>query len=204
MIPRLCFVTDAAAALSVVEQVMAAAAGGAGWIQLRDKTLDDQAFYELAALLLDRLRPFETKLIVNDRVAVAQALPVAGLHIGQSDGDPTAIRQCIGNDKILGLSVGTVTELAAAPITAADYFGIGPIRATPSKPDHSAPIGFAGLSDMVSEARLPCLAIGGLTPEDVPMIKQAGCVGLAVVSAISRAADPEAATRAFLTHWMRS
>ncbi len=102
---------------------------------------------------------------------------------------------------ILGLSVETGDQLAAIPPGVVDYLGVGPVRATATKPDHAAPIGFDGLARIAARACLPCLAIGGLGPADVARVRSAGAAGLAVVSAISRAPDPEKATAGLIRAW---
>ncbi|MFQ6552567.1 thiamine phosphate synthase [Aestuariibius insulae] len=199
--PLLCFITDADAPLSVPDQAERAARGGAGWVQLRDKTLDTDAFTDLARAVADRIAPFDARLIINDRVEVAHAIGAYGLHIGQSDGDPRRVRARIGPDAVLGLSIERYDQITTIPPGCIDYLGVGPVRATGSKVDHAPPIGFGGLARIVQDTRLPCLAIGGLTACDAADLRRAGCTGLAVVSAISRAADPRAAARAILDQW---
>ena len=193
-------VTDPDAPLPVVEQARAAARGGAWAVQLRDKTASDADCLALAKVLLAELRPLGVKLIVNDRLEVAVGSDADGLHVGQSDGDPAAARARLGPKKLLGVSVGTPAQSAAVP-KGVDYIGVGPVRATASKPDHGRPVGFDGLARIVARAPLPAIAIGGLGPGDADALRQAGAVGLAVVSAVVRAPDPEAATRALVAEW---
>lgn len=203
MIPPLCFVTDAGAARSVVEQAVAAARGGARWVQLRDKTLPDREFAELAATLTPLLAAEGAALVVNDRVDIAIAIGAPVLHIGQEDGDPAGIRRRIGPQTVLGLSVATAAQIDAAP-ESVDYFGVGPIYATASKPDHATPIGVEGFAEIAARTARPCLAIGGLGARDASAIKAAGGAGLAVVSAISRAEDMAGAAREILRAWRAS
>ncbi len=194
-------VTDAGAPRSVAEQALAAARGGARAVQLRDKTAPDAAFAALARDLMAALAPMGVTLIVNDRVEVARALGVPGLHIGQGDGDPAAVRARIGPGMMLGLSVEEAGQLGSLPPEVVDYIGAGPVRATASKPDHAPPIGMAGLAAIVAAAPCPVVAIGGVTAGDAVAVRAAGAVGMAVVSAVTRAADPEAATRALVAAW---
>lgn len=198
MIPQLCFITDAGAPLPIPEQAVAAARGGAGWVQLREKSMPDAEFAALARVLIDRLDPLGVPLIINDRVDVACEIKTFGLHIGQSDGDPRTVRERIGPDMILGLSIEEENQIAAVPPNTVTYLGVGPIRATGSKADHAPPMGFDGLKRAVAATDLPCMAIGGLTANDMPTVTAAGCEGIAIISAISRAADPERAAAAFL------
>ncbi|MBT9382987.1 thiamine phosphate synthase [Pseudooceanicola sp. CBS1P-1] len=204
MIPPLCFITDAGAPRSALAQAEAAARAGAPWIQLRDKTLADADFARLAREMSDRLAPLGAKLFLNDRVDVALALRTDGLHIGQSDGDPALIRDLIGPEMILGLSVDTDAQLAAIPEGIVDYLGIGPVRATASKSDHATPLGLEGAARIIARTALPCLAIGGLTHADTAPLKAAGAAGMAVVSAISRAPDMGLATAEILQAWSRA
>ncbi|MBK1635180.1 thiamine phosphate synthase [Rhodovulum adriaticum] len=181
--------------------VLAALRGGATAIQLRDKTATDAEMTAQARRLIPHLTAVGVPLIVNDRVEVARAAGAAGLHIGQGDGDPRAARAAIGPDRILGLSVEEAAHLTAMPPGVVDYVGLGPVRATATKPDHAAPIGLDGLARLTAAAPVPAVAIGGVNAADIPAIKGCGCAGIAVVSAISAAPDPLAATRALATAW---
>lgn len=200
MIGPVYFVTDPTAPLPVVDQALRAAWGGARTIQLRDKTASDRALIALAQALRSAL-PASVALLVNDRVEVALAAGLSGLHIGQSDGDPRVIRTRIGADMILGLSIDCEAQIAQVPRDCLDYLGVGPVRATPTKPDHAPPIGFDGLARIVARTSLPCVAIGGLGTGDCAAVKATGAQGLAVVSAIARAPDPEAAARGLAVEW---
>ena len=139
-------------------------------------------------------------LIVNDRVEVALAVGAHGLHIGQGDCDPVAIRRRLPPGMILGLSIETEAQARHVP-PCVDYAGVGPVRATPTKPDHAAPIGFAGLARITALLPMPSFAIGGIRPGDAAALRGAGAVGMAVVSAVTRAADPVAAARALIEEW---
>jgi thiamine-phosphate pyrophosphorylase len=193
-------ITDPDAPLPVTEQAHAAARGGAAFVQIRDKQATDAELAVLVAGLLPVLAPFGTKLIVNDRVQVALETGAHGLHIGQGDGDPAAIRQLLPMGMIFGLSVETVAQARSIP-AGVDYIGAGPVRATATKPDHAAPVGFDGLAEIVSASALPTYAIGGLKAGDAQAIKRTGAIGMAVVSAVTRAPDPVAATAALLAEW---
>ncbi|MGP6089722.1 thiamine phosphate synthase [Antarctobacter jejuensis] len=203
MIPNLCFITDAGADAPVVDQAIAAARGGAGWVQLRDKTLPDAQFADLARTLLRTLANEGAQLVVNDRVAVAIAVGAPVLHIGQGDGDPARIRQRLSPDCILGLSIESEAQLASVP-PGVDYLGVGPVYATGSKPDHAPPIGLDGFARIAGRSALPCLAIGGITASDARPVKAAGGAGLAVVSAISHSPDMTGAARRLLDTWRQA
>jgi len=204
LIPPLCFVTDGSAPRPLADQAECAAQGGACWIQLRHKTLPIPEFQALALAIRQRIQPHGAELIINDHVDVACAINAFGVHIGQSDGDPRAIRKRVGPHAILGLSIENETQLVSVPDDCVTYLGVGPVRATATTVDHAPPIGFEGLIEITRIAVHPCLAIGGLGATDVPRIKAAGCAGLAVVSAIAQAADPTAATRTIMAEWAAS
>lgn len=193
-------ITDPDAPQPMVEQARQAAQGGAGAIQLRDKTASDADLAALVTLLLPEMTAMGVRLIVNDRVAVAVQTGAHGLHIGQGDGDPGLIRRRIGPDMILGLSVETPQQARQVP-DGVDYIGAGPVRATATKPDHAPPIGCDGLATITRRTRLPVYAIGGIGAGDAAAIKGAGAAGMAVVSAVVRAPDPETATRSLLQEW---
>lgn len=174
--------------------------GARGAVQIRDKTLPDDDFAGLVTRLLPEMTARGVMLIVNDRVEVALRSGAHGLHIGQGDGDPAQIRARLPEGMILGLSIETLAQARRVP-SGVDYIGAGPVRATTTKPDHAAPIGFDGLARIAAETRLPCYAIGGIKPGDAAAVKAAGCMGMAVVSAVTRAQDPVLATRTLLTDW---
>jgi len=203
MIGPLYVLTDPGADLPVIEQARAAARGGAWAVQLRDKRVSDADLVALAQALLPEFRARGVKLFLNDRVEAAIVAQVDGLHIGQSDGDPVAVRARIGPQMLLGLSIETLDQAMRLP-PGIDYIGAGPVRATATKPDAAAPIGFDGLAKIATHVRVPTVAIGGLTAADVPALQAAGVAGMAVVSAVTRAADPEAMCRAILSTWSKT
>ena len=174
--------------------------GGAQTIQLRNKTASDAELLSQVLALKSAL-PADTQLLINDRVDVAIEAKLWGLHIGQSDGDPRDVRKRIGPNMVLGLSIENAGQLGRIPHDCVDYLGVGPIRATETKLDHAAPIGLEGLNRIVRDAGLPCVAIGGLGLGDCAAVKQTNAIGIAVVSAISKAQDPEAAARALMEEW---
>jgi len=193
-------ITDPEAPLSMLEQARAAAQGGAWAVQLRDKHSPDDQLVQLAQTLVAELRPLGVKVIVNDRLKVALAADVDGLHMGQGDGDPRRVRAHLGPNKLLGLSIETLEQCRLIP-AGIDYVGVGPVRPTPTKPDHAEPVGFDGLAAIIQQLKLPAFAIGGIGLADAAAIKHSGAVGMAVVSAITRAQNPIAATQALLQAW---
>lgn len=182
---------------ALLETALAAVRGGATVVQLRDKMATDQALIEQGLALRQALNGSGALLIVNDRVEVARAIGADGVHVGQDDGAPSAARELLGSDAIVGLSIQTLAHAVAVDPAVVDYVGIGPVFATPTKPDHARPIGFSGLAEVCAASPVPSVAIGGLHAGHVDAAFAAGADGLAVVSAICSAADPESAARRF-------
>lgn len=192
-------VTDArlCAARGLIATVLAAVRGGATLVQLRDKDASDAELVDLGRALQAALAGSRARLIINDRIAVAEAIGADGLHLGQSDTDPEYARARLGSRAIIGLSVQTAAHARAAASAPIDYLGIGPVFATATKSDRAAPLGFAGLRAICAAApALPKVAIGGLNASHARAVIAAGAQGLALVSAICAAENPEAATRA--------
>lgn len=169
--------------------------GGVTLVQLRDKTADTQQFVELGRAMQALLKPYGVPLIVNDRVEEAVALGAAGVHVGQDDMPARLARQAIGPEPLLGLSSSQPEEAAAVDSQIVDYLGAGPVNATTSKADAKAPIAAEGVGAICRAASLPVVAIGGVQARDVPDLLASGVAGVAVVSAICGAEDPEAAAR---------
>ncbi len=180
--------------LGMVETTRAAVAGGATIIQLRDKEASTTAMIETGRALKRILHGTNIRLIVNDDVEAAIAIGADGLHIGQEDMNAADARRMIGPDMILGLSVETEALASSIDVRVVDYAGIGPVFATPTKPDHKQPIGFDGLARIIRLCPVPSVAIGGLKAEHAASVYSTGADGLAVVSAICGQPDPQAAT----------
>lgn len=180
---------------SMVETAMAAIAGGATIVQLRDKRAGTEGLIRIGRELMDAMAGTGVPLIVNDDIDATIAIGAHGLHVGQDDLPSAAARERLGRDKIIGLSIEDETVARKVDPTIVDYVGIGPVFATPTKPGHKPAIGFDGLARLVKINDLPSVAIGGLKKEHVAPVFHAGANGLAVVSAICGQPDPEAATR---------
>jgi thiamine-phosphate pyrophosphorylase len=202
---RLCLVTNRGLAQGrpLVEVVMRAVMGGVTMVQLREKTATTRAFLDEARALKSLLAPHGVPLIVNDRADVALAVNADGVHVGQTDLPVEAVRAIIGPGKLIGLSITNAEQIARADAAAADYLGIGPVHPQHTKLDASTPLGLGGFAKLRRMTGKPVLAIGGVKPDDVPMLAEEGASGVAVVSAIMAAEDPEAAARAFTQAWAR-
>jgi thiamine-phosphate pyrophosphorylase len=146
-----------------------------------------------------QLRPLAIPFIVNDRIDVAMAAGADGVHIGQKDMDARDARCMMGEDCIVGLSVANETELEASrdALGAVDYLGVGPVFATATKPDAGEAIGLDGIAWMRAATSLPLVAIGGIDAARTADIMRAGANGVAIVSAIMNAADPQKAAAEF-------
>ena len=185
----------AAGQRALVDVVRAAVCGGATAIQLRDKGASTREMIDLGRALLQITRPAGVPLIVNDRADVALAIDAEGVHVGQDDMPTPLARQIIGPGRILGVSVGTVAEARQAAREGADYLGVGDVYGTPTKPDAGTPIGLAGLAEVARAVTIPVVAIGGITLDNAAAAIEAGAAGVAVISAVIAAPDPEAAAR---------
>lgn len=187
--------SDVVGGRALTDVVAAAVEGGVTLVQLREKAVPLEGMVERARALKALLAPLGVPLIVNDHLEVALAAEADGLHLGQDDGDPRAARAALGPERILGLSAGDPDEAAKVDPAIVDYAGIGPAYATGSKADAGDAIGLSGLRRLRACLDLPLVAIGGIDAEKAAAVMTTGVQGVAVVSAICAAADPEAAAR---------
>ena len=181
--------------LGMVETTRRAVAGGVSMVQLRDKTASTAAMIETGRALKQVLSGIRVPLIINDDVEAAIACGADGVHVGQGDMAAGVVRQRIGSDMILGLSVTSLAEAEAAKSAPVDYLGIGPVLATGTKPDHAPVMGFDGLAAAIRAVSVPVVAIGGLKHGHIEAVFHSGARGIAVVSAICGTPDPEKAAR---------
>lgn len=180
--------------LNLAELVSRAVAGGVTMVQLREKDCSTREFYELA-LLLKKILPAEIALVINDRLDIALAAKADGVHLGQEDLPVETARKYLGPEAIIGLSINNLDQLKEAAKLPVDYLAISPIFPTPTKTDTAPPWGLEGLAQARKLTERPLVAIGGLNESNVSQVVAAGADGIAVVSAICAAEDPEAASR---------
>lgn len=179
-----------------IEQIVEkAAAGGATIVQLREKTAPTRTFIALGRRIAEILRPRRIPLIINDRVDVALAVLADGVHLGASDMSVSDARRILGPKAIIGLSVENESQAVAAERLEVDYLGVSPVFLTPTKTDTGAAWGIEGLWRLRPLVRRPLVAIGGINAASAARVLEAGADGLAVVSGICSAPDPEAAAR---------
>ena len=192
---RLYLVTDSrlAAGRPLEAIVEAAVRGGVTAVQLREKGAPTSVLIEKAKRLGAILSPFGVPLIVNDDVEAARAAGAAGVHLGRADCPIEEARRVLGAGAIIGLSVETRKQAAAADALDVDYYGVSPIFPTPTKTDTGPSWGIEGLRALKKLTRRPLVAIGGINAANAAAVMRAGADGLAVVSAIMAAPDPGAA-----------
>ncbi len=160
-----------------------ALAGGATFLQIREKNLADKEFEEEAVRLQKICRKYQVPFIVNDNVELAVKLDADGIHVGQEDMEAGKVRQLIGPDRILGVSAQTVEEALKAEAEGADYLGVGAVFPTGSK-DDAIEVPLATLKAICAAVSIPVVAIGGITYENTTELKESGIAGISVISAI--------------------
>jgi thiamine-phosphate pyrophosphorylase len=195
---RLHLVTDSALCgpRGLEAVVEAAVRGGVTCVQLREKSLDTRAFVERARALKALLQGTGVPLLINDRLDVALACGADGVHVGQSDMCPADVRRWMPQ-ALLGLSIESPDQLAAAEHEPVDYYGVSPVFATATKPDAAPALGLDGLRALRARTHRPLVAIGGIQLSNAAEVVAAGADGLAVVSALCAAADPADVARRF-------
>ena len=184
--------------LSHAEQVRLLSLGGATLVQLREKQMSPKEFYEQARAAVAAAAQCGVQLIVNDRVDIALAVGVNGVHLGQDDLSPEAARKLLGEKAIVGYSTHNVEQAIQASKLPIDYLAIGPIFATATKSDTAPVLGLEGLRAVRRAiGDFPLIAIGGITAANAPDVIAAGADSVAVISAIL--AHPERITEATQT-----
>lgn len=171
--------------------------GGVTCVQWRDKFFNDRDFYERAILIKSVCHEMRVPFIINDRVGIALAVGADGVHLGQSDLPFKVARRILPDHMFIGWTVETFEEIVVAEKYDLDYLAISPVFATQTKTDAKEPFGLDGLKKARAMSRHRLVAIGGMTPENAAEVRAAGADGLAVVSAICRAASPYEAARSF-------
>lgn len=178
---------------TLISQVEAALKGGATFIQLREKNLDDKAFYQEALEIQKLCKEYKVPFVINDNVELAKKIGADGVHVGQSDMEALDVRKVLGDDKIIGVSAQTVEQAELAEKHGADYLGVGAVFPTGSKND-AIEVSFETLQEICEHVHIPVIAIGGITRDNVVELSQSGICGIAVISAIFGQTNIEAAT----------
>ncbi len=183
---------------SFLEKVETACRSGVTIIQLREKNLTTNQYYQLAKEVKEITDAYQVPLIIDDRLDVCLAVDAAGLHIGDDELPVSVARQVLGPDKILGVTAKTVKRALEAEEGGADYLGTGAIFPTTTK--ENAPITLIStLKTICQTVDIPVVAIGGLTSENIDQLMGTGIAGVAVVRDLMQAEDIEVKTQTFLT-----
>ena len=183
---------------SFLEKVETACRSGVTIIQLREKNLTTNQYYQLAKQVKEITDAYQVPLIIDDRLDICLAVDAAGLHIGDDELPVSVARKVLGPEKILGVTAKTVKRALEAETSGADYLGTGAIFPTTTK--ENAPITLIStLKTICQMVAIPVVAIGGLTSENIDQLAATGIAGVAVVRDLMQAEDIEAKTQAFLT-----
>ena len=195
-IGRLCVITDTAVQSRFDHTTLAelACRGGADMIQLRDKTLPDDALIPIAIEVRHVCHRHGAMFIVNDRVAVARASGAHGVHLGRGDMSIADARRLLGEGAIIGATAHSLEEAVEADGSAADYMGFGHVFPTASKKKATSPVGIDELARVCAAVSKPVLAIGGITHDRIAAVMASGAWGIAVIAEVCTAGDPRAAT----------
>lgn len=181
-----------------LKKVEQACQSGVTMVQLREKQLTTNQYYELAKIVKQITDTYQVPLIIDDRLDVCLAVDAAGLHIGDDELPVSVARQVLGTEKILGVTAKTVKRALEAEKSGADYLGTGAIFPTTTK--ENAPITLIStLKDICQAVGIPVVAIGGLTCENIHQLSGTGIAGIAIVRDLMQARDIEARTQEFLT-----
>ena len=182
---------------SFLEKIETACRAGVTIVQLREKNLTTNQYYQLAKQVKEITDAYQVPLIIDDRLDVCLAVDAAGLHIGDDELPVSVARQVLGPEKILGVTAKTVNRALEAEEGGADYLGTGAIFPTTTK--ENAPITLIStLKTICQRVAIPVVAIGGLTSENIDQLIGTGIAGVAVVRDLMQAEDIEAKTQAFL------
>ena len=173
---------------TLYQQVEKALKGGATFIQLREKNMDNEEFLATAMEIKELTDRYNVPFVINDNVDVAIRCGADGVHVGQHDMEAGNVRKLLGNDKIIGVSAHNVEEALAAERCGADYLGVGAVFSTTTKED-AENVSYETLSEICEAVHIPVVAIGGITAENIISLKGSGISGVAVVSAIFGAED---------------
>ena len=183
---------------SFLEKIETACRSGVTIVQLREKNLTTNQYYQLAKQVKEITDAYQVPLIIDDRLDVCLAVDAAGLHIGDDELPVSVARQVLGSDKILGVTAKTVKRALEAEESGADYLGTGAIFPTTTK--ENAPITLISTLKIICQrVAIPVVAIGGLTSENIAQLIGTGIAGVAVVRDLMQAEDIETKTQAFLT-----
>ncbi|MDI9490085.1 MAG: thiamine phosphate synthase [Clostridiaceae bacterium] len=176
------------------QQVELALRGGVTFLQLREKDLAEEKFKTEALKIKELCLSYDVPFVLNDNVKLAIETDADGVHVGQTDMNPGTVRKMIGQDKILGVTAESIEDALAAEAAGADYLGVGSVFPTSTKLDADL-ISIETLKEICASVKIPVVAIGGITKDNLRQLKNSGIAGIAVVSAIFAQSNIEQATR---------
>jgi len=209
-IPTLYAILDADAAAqagwTVVDLADAFLSGGARLLQLRAKNAASGWLLETTAAVVERTRAADAVLVLNDRADIARLADADGVHVGQDDLAPTAVRRIVGAGAVVGLSTHTTAQIEGAVAQPITYVAIGPVFGTTTKSTGYDAVGLAAVrlaAERARERRLPVVAIGGITLETAPHVIEAGAASVAVIGDLLSGGDPERRVRAYVERLSR-
>lgn len=179
---------------TLFEQVEDALKGGITCLQLREKELSEEIFYQEAVKIQKLCRQYHVPFLIDDNVEVAIRCGADGIHVGQQDMAAKEVRKKIGPDKILGVSAETVEQAVRAEKDGADYLGVGAVFATSTKPDADS-VSRKTLTQICKAVHIPVVAIGGIQQDNLVKLKGTGISGVSLVSAVFGSPDIETACK---------
>ena len=177
---------------TLYQQTEEAILGGTTFLQIREKELNEADFEKEALELQALCKKYKIPFIVNDNVELAKKIDADGVHVGQEDMNACKVRELLGPDKILGVSAQTVEEAILAEKQGADYLGVGAVFPTGSKSD-AIDVSYETLKAICKAVKIPVVAIGGITKDNLCQLKGSGIAGISVISAIFAQKDIKAA-----------
>jgi thiamine-phosphate pyrophosphorylase len=165
--------------------------GGVRAVQLREKDLPEQELFELALTLRTLTRQFSARLLINSSVEIAQAVDADGVHLGKSSRLVAEARHLLAPGRLIGYSAHSMDEALQAEADGADFITFGPVYYTPSKAMYGNPLGIVRLAEAAQALKIPVFALGGVKKTTVCEVMAAGAAGIALISAIISAPDPQ-------------
>ncbi|HHT9122820.1 MAG TPA: thiamine phosphate synthase [Candidatus Wunengus sp. YC63] len=179
----------------LIDTISFALKGGVKTVQLREKGLATHELYSIACELRKITSDFKANFIVNDRVDIALAVEADGVHLGWQSLPFGVVRKLLGFEKLIGVSTHNRQEALQAQEYRADYITFGPIFDTPSKAGLLKPTGVEAIQKLKKEINIPIVALGGINENNAEAVLDAGADGIAVISSIMQADNPEGAAK---------
>ncbi|MDT0676195.1 thiamine phosphate synthase [Autumnicola musiva] len=196
MISNLHYISQGETPIEHLENILRMCAAGADWVQLRLKDESFETVLKTAKAAKEICIDFPVKLIINDFPEVAKKVNADGVHLGKEDKCPLAARKLLGPDKIIGGTANTLEDCEGLCKKQVDYIGLGPFRFTTTKKKLSSILGAEGYRKLLNSLRtkgnsIPVIAIGGIIPEDLPVLAESGVHGVAISGWLTTHPQPE-------------